>query len=279
PEIPKIYPSFLSVGETSGNMAEVIRRYVNYLKLADSIRQKAINALIYPLILLTVVIAVVIFLLTYVVPSFAEIYTNNSSELPFATVILIKIATFLRNNIALAGVAVICLAAVSKILLKTSANKIRLWKLMLAVPLLKDILNRYFTAQAAKTFALVLESGMPLVPALYVVSDSVANPVLEQKLKKAAVKIKEGSGIAGAFASVGVMDALSLQMVHVGESTGSLEEMLMAISDLYDEESAQLISRTLVFIEPLLMLIMGAVVGAIVIIMYLPIFYLGNSIG
>src|SRR3970282_1616534 len=147
----------------------------------------------------------------------------------------------------------------------------------LKVPLIKDVINRYFISQVARTLALVLGGGIPLLPSLEIVRDSVTNPILAGSIKKAAVKVREGTSLAAAFESEDVMESLPTQMVHVGESTGSLEEMLKAIADLYDEEIALNVARMTVLMEPLLMICMGVLVVAIVVTMYLLIFYLGGA--
>lgn len=279
PQIPRLYTAFLSVGETSGTMAEVVQRYINYLKIVDNIRQKVINALIYPAILFAVVTAVVLFLLTYVVPTFAEMYKDFSSQLPLPTVILMRFTSFIKTNIIPIGLLILCLAAAFRMWLQTPSGIIKVWGIILKMPLIKDIIGRYFVSQVTRTLALVLGGGIPLVPSLEIVYNSVTNPILAGRIKKAAVKVREGTSLAAAFESEGVMESLPNQMIHVGESTGSLEEMLKAVADLYDEEIALNITRMTTLMEPLLMLVMGALVGVIVLTMYLPIFYMGGAAG
>jgi type IV pilus assembly protein PilC len=277
PQIPQLYTAFLRVGETSGTMVEVIQRYINYLKIVDNIRQKVINALIYPAILFAVVTAVVVFLLTFVVPIFAEMYKDFSSQLPLPTIILMRFTSFIKANIIPIGLFILCLAATFRMWLQTSSGKLKVWGIILKAPLIKDIIGRYFVSQLTRTLALVLGGGIPLVPALEIVYNSITNPILANKIKKAAAKVNEGTSLASAFESEGAMESLPNQMIHVGESTGSLEEMLKAIADLYDEEIALNITRLTTLMEPLLMLVMGVLVGVIVVTMYLPIFYMGGA--
>ena len=277
PQIPRLYTAFLKVGETSGNLIEVIQRYINYLKIVENIRQKVINALIYPAILLVVVTAVVVFLLAYAVPAFAEIYKDFSSQLPRATVLLMGVTSFIKANIIVISLLILVLSVALKMWAKTPSGRLIVWDFVLRIPLIKDIINRYFISQIARTLALVLGGGIPLLASMEIVRDSVTNPLLAEKVKRAMTKIKEGSSLASAFESEGVMESLPTQMVHVGESTGSLEEMLKAIADLYDEEISISVARMTVLIEPMLMLCMGVIVGAIVLIMYLPVFYMGGA--
>ena len=279
PQISRLYTAFLRVGEASGTMVEVIQRYINYLKVVDGIRQKVINALIYPVILLVIVTAVVLFLLTYVVPTFAEMYKDFSTQLPLPTLILMRLTSAIKANFIIIGILVLCVAIAFRIWSKTPSGRLMVWNLMLKLPLIKDIINRYFVSQVTRTLALVLGGGIPLLSSMDIVQDSVTNPVLAGRIKRAAAKVKEGSSLAAAFESESVMENLPTQMVHVGESTGSLEEMLKAIADLYDEEIALNITRMTTLIEPLLMLCMGVLVAAIVVTMYLPIFYLGGVAG
>lgn len=279
PQISRLYAAFLRVGETSGTMAEVLQRYINYLKIVEGIQQKVINAMIYPLILLAVVTAVILFLVTYAVPTFAEMYKDFSSHLPLPTIVLMRFTSFIKTNIILIGLLVLSLAVAFRIWFKTPSGRLTVWNFILKVPLIKDVINRYFISQVARTLALVLGGGIPLLPSLEIVRDSVTNPILAGRIKNAAVKVREGTSLAAAFESEDVMESLPTQMVHVGESTGSLEEMLKAIADLYDEEIALNITRMTALMEPLLMICMGVLVAAIVVTMYLPIFYLGGAAG
>lgn len=226
PQIPQLYTAFLRVGETSGTMAEVLQRYINYLKIVDNIRQKVINALIYPAILFAVVTTVVLFLLTYVVPTFAEMYKDFSSQLPLPTIILMRFTSFIKANIIPIVILILCLTAAFKMWFKTPSGRIKVWGIILKLPLIKDIIGRYFVSQVTRTLALVLGGGIPLVPSLEIIHNSVTNPILAGRIKKAAAKVREGTSLAAAFESEAVMESLPNQMIHVGESTGSLEEML-----------------------------------------------------
>lgn len=279
PQVPRLYTAFLRVGESSGTMAEVIERYINYLKIVDGIKQKVINALIYPVLLLAVVAAVVLFLVTYAVPTFAEMYKDFAGQLPLPTVVLIEFTSFIKGNIFIIGFLVLCLALAFRIWSKTPSGRLTVWSLIHKIPLLKDIISRYFVSQVSRTLALIIGGGIPLLSSLEIVRDSVTNPILASRIRNAATKVREGVSLATAFSEEKVMESLPNQMVHVGESTGSLEEMLKAIADLYDEEVALNITRMTALIEPLLMLCMGVLVAAIVVSMYLPIFYLGGVAG
>lgn len=279
PQVPILYTAFLRVGESSGTMAEVIERYINYLKIVDGIKQKVINALIYPVLLLAVVAAVVLFLVTYAVPTFAEMYKDFAGQLPLPTVVLIEFTSFIKGNIFIIGFLVLCLALAFRIWSKTPSGRLTVWSLILKIPLLKDITSRYFVSQVSRTLALIIGGGIPLLSSLEIVRDSVTNPILASRIRNAATKVREGVSLATAFSEENVMESLPNQMVHVGESTGSLEEMLKAIADLYDEEVSLNITRMTALIEPLLMLCMGVLVAAIVVSMYLPIFYLGGVAG
>lgn len=277
--IPRLYTAFLKVGESSGTMAEVIQRYISYLKIVDSIRQKVINALLYPVILLTVVTAVVLFLLTYAVPTFAEMYKDFSSQLPLPTLILMRATSAIKANIIIIALLVLGMGVAFRVWSKTPSGRLAVWNFTLKIPLIKDIISRYFVSQITRTLALVLGGGIPLLSSLEIVRDSVTNPVLADRIQNAAEKVREGTSLASAFESEGVMESLPNQMIHVGESTGSLEEMLKTVADLYDEEIALNITRMTTLIEPLLMLCMGVLVAAIVVSMYLPIFYMGGAAG
>jgi len=192
-------------------------------------------------------------------------------------VLLMGVTSFIKANIIVISLLILVLSVALKMWAKTPSGRLIVWDFVLRIPLIKDIINRYFISQIARTLALVLGGGIPLLASMEIVHDSVTNPLLAEKVKRAMTKIKEGSSLASAFESEGVMESLPTQMVHVGESTGSLEEMLKAIADLYDEEISISVARMTVLIEPMLMLCMGVIVGAIVLIMYLPVFYMGGA--
>jgi len=176
-------------------MVEVIQRYISYLKIVDGIRQKVINALIYPVILLTVVTAVVLFLLTYAVPTFAEIYKDFSSQLPLPTMILMRITSAVKANIIIIGTLVLCISIAFRIWYKTPSGRLMGWNFILKIPLARDIIGRYFVSQVTRTLALVLGGGIPLISSLEIIQDSVTNPVLASRIKKAAEKVREGTSL------------------------------------------------------------------------------------
>lgn len=272
---PALYTASIRAGEKSGNFLEVLSRQIILNKRQIGLRRKIYVSLTYPLTLIAFTSLVVTVLLVYVVPNFTKIYTEFRAELPLSTRILITVTNLLKQ----AFIFIIALLAAGVWWFRRWARgdgKPLLDKWKLRLPLIGDILNKYLTAQFARTLATVLGGGIPVVPAMEVVSQSLDNYVFATKLREAAMEVGGGASLSSSLEKTNLIYPLPLRMINVGESTGNLEAMLNNIADFYDEEVETRLTVLSSLIEPIIMLCMGVVVGTIVIIMYLPIFYLAS---
>lgn len=278
PGIPEIYTTTLMAGERSGNMDEVLTRYVQYQRLALSVRRKLISSLIYPAVLLVLVITVLTFLVTYVVPRFGELYQSLDAQLPPLTIFMLNLGQAIRNEFPwlLGGVvlAVLGLRQWSR----QPAVKRRLDAIVLKFPLMGDLWWKYQVALLARTLGTLLMGGIPLVQALDTASSALSSFNLRQGLHTTMKEVREGQPLAEGLGRNRVMPELAVEMVEVGEGTGALPQMLASVAEFYDEDLSNALTAILSLIEPAILVVVGTVVALVLIALYLPIFSLGSQI-
>jgi type IV pilus assembly protein PilC len=275
---PAIYVTSVLAGEKSGALAEVLDRYITYQKLALAIRKKIIMSLIYPTLLLVLVVGLMVFLVTYVVPSFAELYRSMSAKLPLATEILIAIGTSARNYI-LAGVAAVILGAIAfRFWAKTPKGQERMDLVRLRTPLLGEIWIKYQVAQFSRVLGTLLVGGIPLLQALDTAANSLGTILLRKTLQKSGKMVKEGQSLSAALRDSKIFPALSIDMIEVGESTGALPAMLGSVAEFYEDDVTTRMTAALSLIEPAIMIFMGCFVTFVLVALYLPIFSLADTL-
>jgi type IV pilus assembly protein PilC len=274
---PPLYVATIRAGEKSGDVVFSLKRYIEYLKKMEAVRKKIVSASIYPAILVFVAIGVILFLLSYVVPTFSRIYLEAGSRLPYPTQVLISITTFLRNYFLM--LLLLLLGAIASLSLhfRTEEGRRRLDNLKLKLPFIGSILTGYAVSKFARTLSTVLGGGIPLVDSVRMVAGVMGNKVLEGKAFSVVRRVEEGSTLTDAVEAEDLMPSLAVKMLGVGEGTGGLEEMLLDIAAYYEEEVDSRLSALTTVIEPALMLVMGVFVAAIVIAMYLPVFKLAET--
>jgi type IV pilus assembly protein PilC len=269
-----LFTASLHAGEQSGNFVDALSRYVEYQKRILALRQRLRAALTYPAILFVASLAVITFLLTYVVPTFTNIYGDMQAELPVATRILLAITGEFKRilPLLLVGLAAIGLAFWRWRLTPRGRRLTDQW--ILYLPWVGPLLAGYLFSRFARTLAMMQVGGIPMIPSLETTLTTVGNAYLDGRLRSAIPRVAAGSTLADALDRSGVAPPLLVELVAVGESSGSLGEMLGHIADLYDAEMDSRLTALAAAIEPAIMIGMGMVVAAIVVIMYLPIFHL-----
>ena len=273
-----LYLATIRAGEQSGNLTEVLQRYITYLKLMIGLRQKVTKALAYPAFLIIVGVAVVGFLLSYVIPTFVSVYGESAKSLPAATQALINIIQIGGSHfIPLLVIVAVGLIA-GQAWYRTPAGKFAVDQYLLRLPVIGPILVKHYTIQLTRTLATVLSGGTPLVDALDISRGAISNRFIARGLADAASEIREGSTLASALERPKILPKLAIEMLSVGEETGSLEPMLRDVAEFYDGDLDVRLTQLTTWIEPVLLLIMGVVVGGIVIIMYLPIFQMAETV-
>lgn len=276
---PHLYVASVRAGERTGDLPLTIRRYIAFLKRVEEVRKRFVSALVYPSILVTVATIAIAFLLVYVVPTFSQVYADAGSQLPLPTRILISFSSTLKHYIlfviALIGAVVMALRRWA------ATERGRFWvdDLRIRLPFIGEVFSKFAVASFTRTLATVIGSGIPIVESLKMSVGTLNNVVLERRLLQAVVKVEEGMSLSNAIESVKFMPPLALRMLGVGETTGSLEEMLSDISEYFESDIDARLHLLPTAIDPAIMIVMGLVVGVIIITMYLPVFKIAGTVG
>lgn len=274
-----LYIASIRAGERTGDLPQTIKRYITFLKKTEGFRKKVLTALFYPSILLSVAFVAVTLLLVYVVPTFSQVYADAGSKLPTPTLVLITFTGILKRFFPLLVLGVISGIYLFRKWVRTPSGRLTVDRFMLKIPVLGDIFAKYSIVSFTRTLATIIESGIPIVESLKMSVGTLNNKILEGRLSAAIRRVEEGVSLSVAIDGAKLMPSLALRMLSVGESTGSLEEMLEGISDFFEEELDQKLHLLSTAIEPAIMIIMGVVIGAIIVTMYLPVFKIAGTVG
>jgi type IV pilus assembly protein PilC len=275
---PKIYVTSVMAGEKSGSLVEVLERFITYQKLAIGVRKKVLVSLMYPSVLIVLVILLMVFLVTYVVPSFAALYTSMSAQLPTITLYLIAIGTTARAYVLVYAAALFGLGGLFYWWSRKEAAREKIDRIKIKVPVFGDIWIKYQVAQFARVLSTLLTGGIPLMQGLDTAADSLGTPLLRKTLEGAGKMVREGQTLSSSLAATGVFPALAVDMVEVGESTGALPAMLTSVAEFYEDDVNTKMTAVLSLIEPAIMIFMGIFVAFVLIALYLPIFSLADTI-
>ena len=276
---PSVYTASLMAGERAGNLDAVLRRYVAYAKVVETVRKKTISALVYPAILIGLAVVLVTIITLKVIPTFSTFYANFNAQLPWSTRVIVTLSDFMRTNLLLIIIAILAGVAAFYTWIKQPGQRARFDRALMKLPFIGASVHKFTTAQLARTLATLLGGGIPLVNALEISSRSTGNRHMGQEMAIVAQRVREGQGFAATLLDRGVVPDVAIKMIEVGESTGALQEMLNSLADFYDEEIETDVGRFVTVIEPALLIIMGLVIAAIVLALYLPLFEMTNVIG
>jgi type IV pilus assembly protein PilC len=281
---PKIFSSSLASGERSGEIATMLKRYIVYSRTVLAIRKKVVGAMIYPSILLTLSFVLIGILVYYVVPTFSDFFIGLSGgkvDLPLITQALVWFSNFVQRYILLMIGGAIALGIAYRLWHRTDAGRMTVDKVKLKIPLVGKILTSYAVSRFTRTMSTLVAGGIPLVSSLEITSQAVGNAVFERSIDNVARRVKEGEPMWESMEKTGLFSDMTVEMIKVGESTGSLEEMLTNVSDFLDEEIEQRISTLVALVEPLMLVFMAIVVGTILLAIYYPLLklYSGSQMG
>jgi len=276
---PGVYTASLLAGEKSGNLEQVLRRYVSYVKIVSSVKRKTISALVYPAILVLLSLCVVTIIVVKVVPEFGSFYNQFGKELPWSTKAIVAVSAFVTSYYFLILAAIGGFALAFYAWIKQPGQRRRLDRLILRVPFLGPIAQKFSTSQGARTLATLLGGGIPLVNALDVTSRSLSNQHMAAELMLAAQQVREGRSLASSMQDSGIFSDVAIKMVEVGESTGALQEMLNSLAEFYDEEIETEVGRFITLVEPALLICMGIIIAGVVLALYMPVFEMSNIVG
>ena len=281
---PRLYPSALKAGERSGELEQVIRRFVRYLKLVLDARKRVVSALVYPVVLICLSIAMIAVMAVYVVPKFEVFFADMEVELPLITRVTLGISHFLNErtlflwNWAWIALGIVALGIALRKYGATPAGRIRVDGWRLRIPLLGPVFHRFALSEFCRSLSTLLTGGIPLVPALEIATASVSNAAVRDKIEPRIQMVREGRPFHAALEDSGVFTDMSIDMVKVGEATGALDEMLSSVSDFLDEQVEVRMQRLLSLVEPMMLVFMGLIIGLLLVSIYLPMFSsLGQS--
>ena len=274
---PKIYTSTLLAGEKSGNMEEVLTRYIAFQRMALTFKKKLAVSLVYPALLVTVVFGMLIFLVTYVVPQFAKLYQDMNAQLPQITLIMLNIGTHAQAYAPIAAIVVVVGVLALWQWKKTDRGAEQVDRAILKSPLLGDIWLKYQVANFSRMLSTLLAGGMPLVPSLETAGASMSSRRILNGVSEAVVRVREGQSLAKSLEEQKMFPDLSVEMIEVGESTGALPAMLNSVAEFYEEDVQTALGAAMALIEPMVLIIMAVFVGGILISLYLPIFTIGSA--
>src|SRR5215469_9089813 len=273
---PVVYTTTLLAGERSGNLEEVLQRYLDFQRVSLTFRKKLKASLIYPTLLIIMVIALFIFLITFVVPRFAQLYEQLGTELPALTVFLLD----LGRNAQHYGIYVAALLGALGFLfyrwMKTDAGAAAVDKVRISLPVFGPVWLKYQVGLFSRTLSTLLTGGLPLVPSLETAARSIESRLISKAVYTSVEGVREGQGLATSLEETGVFPELSVEMIEVGESTGALPAMLNSVAEFFEEDVQTQLAAIMSLIEPLILIAMGIVVVTILIALYMPIFSLGN---
>jgi type IV pilus assembly protein PilC len=260
----------IEAGEMGGALESILRRLADYQENQDRVTRKVKGAMIYPAIMIFMTVVMTWAMLTFVIPIFADMFSELGGELPKPTVIVMAISDFMKSNmvVILLGVA----AVVATYVILNSKKKTRFYidVVKLKMPMFGPLVRKTAVARFCRTLSTLLRSGVNLIDALNITAKTAGNLVLTKAIHKSMISISEGETITAPLIETKVFPPMVTQMIGVGEKTGNMDEMLSKIADFYDEEVDAAVENITAMIEPIIIIVMGGVIGGLVVAMYLP---------
>ena len=276
---PIVYTTTLLAGERSGNLEEVLQRFLDFQRVSLTFRKKLKASLIYPALLVVMVIGLFIFLITFVVPRFAQLYEQLGTSLPGLTVFLLNLGKEAQAYGIYAAIVVGIVGFVLYRWSKTDAGANLIDRIRISLPVIGPVWLKYQVGLFSRTLSTLLTGGLPLVPSLETAARSIASKRIAKAVFSSVSSVREGKGLSASLEETGVFPDLSVEMIEVGESTGALPQMLNSVAEFFEEDVQTALTAALALIEPAILIVMGVVVVIILIALYLPIFSMGNSMG
>ena len=276
---PKLLTSMIDAGERSGNLDIILKRMAEYYEKETKIRGKIKSAMIYPIVLGVVAIIAITFILTFVMPTFVQMFEENNVELPMSTKMVLGTSKMLgKYGIIFFLVLVIGIILLGKYL-KSEEGQYKLSVINLKLPVIKKLTQKIVVSRFTRTMGIVSSSGMSLVTSLEIVASVVGNKIAEKELLKVKEKVLKGEGLGDSIMNMKIFPPMLASMVKVGEEAGSLDSILDKTADFYDDELEREIQTATALIEPAMIVIMGVIIGFLLISILTPMFKMYNSIG
>ena len=274
-----LYVSMVRAGEASGNLDGILLRLADYMEATENLKRKVKSAMTYPVVAFLFVVILASGLIIWVVPKFEEIFASFDAELPGVTQLLLDISRLLRANLLWVSAGLIVGTVVLRMFVtRTDEGRYRFDQMMLRLPVFGKLLSKVAISRFARTLSTLTRSGVPILGALEIVEKTAGNEVFSRAINSAQDSIRAGQPLAEPLVAAGVFPPMVTRMISVGEKTGALETLLSKISDFYDSEVDATVSALTSLIEPILIIMLGVVVGFIVIALFMPIFSMSSII-
>jgi type IV pilus assembly protein PilC len=275
----ELFLSMVAAGEVGGILDTILNRLSMYMEKSMKLRRKIKGAMIYPVTVLSIAVGVTTMLLIFVIPVFAEMFGSFGKALPAPTQFVINLSNFTIAYFPyIVGVTIAVIVALRQIY-QTENGQLAIDGFVLHVPIFGDLIRKSSVARFTRTLSTLISSGVPILDALLITARTAGNKVVERAVLATRVSISEGNTIADPLTKSGVFPSMVCHMIAVGESTGALDSMLNKIADFYEDEVDNMVANLTTLMEPLVILILGVLIGGLVVSMYLPIFKLGSVIG
>jgi len=275
---PRLYANSLRAGERSGELEGVLSRFVDYQRLVDGVRKKIVAALTYPAVLVTLAVALVVLLVAYVIPQFADFYSQFGSELPMPTKIVLGVAHFVEGNLLWILVAIVVSVYGFKWWKGTNSGRRIIDRWTLYIPMMGKLAHLFALSQFTRSLSVLLNGGTPMVPAVETASTSVKNAHVSELFLGCVQEVQEGRPLSDALEDTGKAPGLALAMIRVGESTGALPEMLEHTSNFFDEEIDFFLTRLVTLFEPMILVVMAVIIAGLLLAVYYPLLRLVSTI-
>ncbi|HET8575533.1 MAG TPA: type II secretion system F family protein [Methylomirabilota bacterium] len=269
-----LFTNLVEVGETGGILDIVLQRLAVYIEKAAALKRKVKSAMVYPASIIGVAFLVVVFMLTFVIPTFATMFRDLGAELPLPTKVVLWLSEFVRGYILIIVAAVIGGFIALRSYYRTENGRSTIDALLLKVPVMGMLIRKVAVARFTRTLGTLVQSGVPILEGLRITARTAGNKVVEKAVLQCRTAVTEGKTLADPLRISGVFPPMVIQMISVGEQTGALDAMLAKIADFYDDEVDTAVSTLTSLLEPIMIVFLGVIIGGLVVAMYLPIFRL-----
>ncbi len=267
-----LFTNMIQVGESGGVLDVVLQRLSGYIEKAAALKRKVKSAMVYPITIMSVAVLVIIFMMTFVIPTFAQMFTNMGADLPLPTQIVLWMSNFTRRYILLIIAAIVGFIYALRRYYRTDQGSQVIDAFLLKVPVLGMLVRKVAVARFTRTLGTLISSGVPILEGLRITARSAGNRVVEKSVMQARAAVTAGRTLAEPLKASPVFPPMVVHMISVGENTGALDQMLSKIADFYDDEVDAAVGALTSLLEPLMIVFLGVIVGGLVVAMYLPIF-------
>lgn len=276
---PRLYSNSLRAGERSGEIESVLARYVEYQRLVETVKKKIVAALTYPAVLVFMSVCLVILLVAKVIPTFAGFYDTFEAELPLITRVVLGLSDFVEKNLLFLFIGTVAGIYLFRAWRRTPRGRLLTDRWTLPLPLVGSLAHRFALSQFTRSLSVLLGGGTPMVPALETAASSINNAWVSLNMQGCVKEVKEGRALSDAVEDTKLAPEMALAMIRVGESTGALPEMLNHTSEFFDEEIEFSLNRIVTLFEPIILVMMGVIVGGLLLAVYYPLLTLVTKIG